>query len=544
MKPYYAYAEKVLSGEITVGRLVYLAVQRFESWLLRDDIEFRESEADAVIDFFALLKHFKGKHAGKSFALEPWQQFAVACIYGFFWRSSGLRVVTSVYIEIARKNGKTALAAGLGLYHLIGDGERGAEVDFAANSKDQAKIAFDFASKFARGLNTKRKTYLEAYRDKILLDLTDSKMQVFAADASNLDGFDASMYLLDEYHAAKDGKLKDVLQSSQASREQPMAMIITTAGFDKMGPCYEYRTMCTEMLNGLVEDDSLFALIFSLDDEDIEGDGWQDPANWPKCNPNLGVIVKDKFLADQVTKAKNKPSEEVGIKTKSFNIWCDTAETWIPERYILASASKHNIVDFYKPDDEVYAGIDLSSTSDLAAVSYMIPREDGIYFWVDYYLPEDTINDSPLKERYKEWRRLGHLKVTPGNVIDYDYILHDLMTIDKVCQFRAIGYDPWNATQFVVNAETAGLPMRSYGQNIGNFNKPTKELERMIKSGRAHIGNNPITRFCFRNVQIKMDYNGNTKPDKAKSNNKIDGVIAMIEALGIYLQNPRYNYKI
>lgn len=544
MRPYYRYAEDVLAGNITVGRLTFLAVQRFDAWLLRDDMEFREDEVEAVISSFRMLKHFKGKHAGKRFELEPWQQFAVAATYGFFWRASGLRVITSVYIEIARKNGKTALAAGFGLYHLIGDGESGAEVDFAANSKEQAKIAFDFASKFSRSLNTKKKTYLEAYRDRITFDLTDSKMQVFAADANNLDGFDASMYLLDEFHAAKDNKLKDVLQSSQASREQPMAVIITTAGFDKMGPCYEYRTMCVEMLNGLIEDDSLFAMIFSLDDEDIEGDGWQKPENWVKCNPNLGVIVKEKFLADQVTKAKNKPSEEVGIKTKSFNIWCDSAETWIAEKYILSSARKQTLIDFYKSGDEVYVGIDLSSTSDLAAVSYMIPREDGLHFWVDYYLPEDTIEESPLKEKYKEWRRQGYLKVTPGNVIDYDYILHDLMVADKVCQFRAVGYDPWNATQFVVNAETAGLPMEAYGQNIGNFNKPTKELERMLKSGKAYIGNNPITRFCFRNVKIKMDYNGNIKPDKAKSNNKIDGVIAMLEALGIYLQNPRYNYKI
>ena len=532
-KAYYEYAQGVTEGTVVCGEFIKLAAERFFNFMEDDRYEFREDKANEVIEFFSILQHFTGRHAGKPFILQPWQQFVIAAIYGFYVKETGERLTKYVYIEISRKNGKTAFAAGLCLFHLIADGEMDAEVDLAANSKDQAKIAFKFCSQFAKGIDPKGKD-LVSFRDKVKFEKMLSLLQVFAADDSKLDGFNASMYLIDEYHAAKNTGLKDVLQSSQGMRDNPMAIIITTAGFDKLGPCYQYREMCTEVLSGLKENDSLFAAIYSLD----EGDDWRDPNNWAKSNPNLGITVKPQYLQTQVQSAKNTKSEEVGIKTKNFNIWCDSETVWIPEHYILQASANLDFEQFRNMD--CYAGIDLSSTSDLTCASFMIPTENKYYFKTLYYLPEAALQEKRFKDLYGEWRRQGLITITPGNVTDYDYILNDLMKIRDIVYIQKIAYDAWNATQFVINAEERGLPMEPFSQTLGNFNRPTKELERLLLSGKAVIDNNLINRHRFRNVIMARDKSGNTKPSKQYEEKKIDGVIAKLEALGIYLVSPRY----
>ena len=532
-KAYYEYAQGVTEGTVVCGKFIKLAAERFFNFMEDDRYEFREDKANEVIEFFSILQHFTGRHAGKPFILQPWQQFVIAAIYGFYVKETGERLTKYVYIEISRKNGKTAFAAGLCLFHLIADGEMDAEVDLAANSKDQAKIAFKFCSQFAKGIDPKGKD-LVSFRDKVKFEKMLSLLQVFAADDSKLDGFNASMYLIDEYHAAKNTGLKDVLQSSQGMRDNPMAIIITTAGFDKLGPCYQYREMCTEVLSGLKENDSLFAAIYSLD----EGDDWRDPNNWAKSNPNLGITVKPQYLQTQVQSAKNTKSEEVGIKTKNFNIWCDSETVWIPEHYILQASANLDFEQFRNMD--CYAGIDLSSTSDLTCASFMIPTENKYYFKTLYYLPEAALQEKRFKDLYGEWRRQGLITITPGNVTDYDYILNDLMKIRDIVYIQKIAYDAWNATQFVINAEERGLPMEPFSQTLGNFNRPTKELERLLLSGKAVIDNNLINRHCFRNVIMARDKSGNTKPSKQYEEKKIDGVIAKLEALGVYLVSPRY----
>lgn len=532
-KAYYKYAQDAIGGNIVCGKFIKLAAERFFSLMEDDRYEFREEKADEVIRFFSILRHFTGRHAGKPFILQPWQQFIIASIYGFFIKEDGSRLVRYVYIEISRKNGKTAFAAGLSLYHLIADGEMDAEVDLAANSKDQAKIAFKFCSLFAKGIDPKGK-YLISFRDKVKFERMLSLLQVFAADDSKLDGFNASMYLIDEYHAAKNAKLKDVLQSSQGMRDNPMAIIITTAGFDKLGPCYQYREMCTEVLQGLKENDALFAAIYAHDEED----DWKSPLVWEKSNPNLGVTVKSQYLQTQVQSAKNSPGEEVGIKTKNFNTWCDAETVWIPDSYILNASANLDFEQFRNMD--CYAGIDLSSTSDLTCMSFMFPTQDKYYFKTLYYLPEAALQEKRFKDLYGEWRRQGLITITPGNVTDYDYILNDLMRIRDIVCIQKVAYDAWNATQFVINATDQGLPMEEFSQALGNFNRPTKEMERLLLSGRAVIDNNVINRHCFRNVIMARDRNGNTKPSKQFEEKKIDGVIAKLEALGVYLMSPRY----
>ncbi len=537
MKGYYHYVDDVLNGKIAVGELIKLACQRFKDDLQREDIYFKESVVDKAINFIGTLKHFMGKSSGKPFKLENWQQFIVANIVGWYWKDNDTRRFTSSYIEVSRKNGKTALAAALCLYYLIADGEDGAEVDLAANSKEQAKIAFEFCSNFSKQLDPKGK-YLKPYRDNVQFALNNSKLKVFAADDSKLDGFNASFGLIDEYHAAKNSKVRDVIKSSMGMRNNPHLCTITTAGFDKTLPCYKLRSTSIEILNKLKTDDSMFIAIYSLDDKD----DWTDKDNWVKCTPNLNVTVTSKYIKEQVQSAINNPSEEVGVKTKTLNLWCDVADVWLPESYIVKASKEIHLEDFR--DCECYIGVDLSATSDLTAVSYLIEKDNIYYFKTDYYLPESALRDKPDRETYKLWKQQGLITITTGNVTDYDYITNDIVAASNILNIQKIGYDKWNATQWAIHATEIGLPLEEYPQTMGNFNRPTKELERLILSGNTVIDNNEITRWCFRNVELKSDYNGNVKPNKGIKAKKIDGVIAIIQALGMYLTVPHYSNEI
>ena len=532
---YYKYAKDVVRGIVVAGSLIQLACQRFLDDLNDDRFEFRQDRVDRCLNFIKTLKHFKGKTSGQSFVLEPWQQFVVANLLGFYYSRTNNRRFTTAYVEIARKQGKTALAAALCLYYLIADGEDGAEVDLAANSREQANIAFDFCYQFSRQLDPHQK-YLKSKLKGITFTPNASKLNVFAADASKLDGFNASFALIDEYHAALNSKVRDVLKSSQGQRQNPMLLTITTAGFDKTLPCYELRNTCIEILHKVKSDDSMFIAIYELDDDD----DWTDEYVWSKAAPNLGVTVSKKYIAEQVLSAKNNASEEVGVKTKTLNMWCDSSTVWLPDSYIVKSSEPIDLQDFSE-DETCYVGVDLSATSDLTAVSYLIVRDEKYYFKTDYYLPESCLKDSPNKEYYKLWRQIGDLHITSGNVVDYDYITRDICKASQIVNINKVMYDSWNATQFAINSTEQGLPLQPYSQALGNFNRPTKEMERLVLSGKVVIDDNEITRFCFRNVELKFDHNDNCKPVKKFRQKKIDGVIAMLEALGGYLETPHFS---
>lgn len=528
------YAAMVVNGDIVAGEYIKASCKRFLDDLGRTDLVFDEKKVRKIVGLIQSLKHYTGKHNGKPFILEPWQYFIVANIFGWY-RLTGNRRFTSSYIEVTRKNGKTALGAAMGLAALIADGEGGAEIVFAANSKEQAKIAFDMSRAFSQGIDPKRK-YLRDYRADIFFDATKSKLRVIAADDSKLDGFNASFAIVDEYHAAKDSKVRDVIKSSMGMRQNPHLMTITTAGFSKFSPCYELRSNAIEVAQGVKEDDSFFSMVYSLD----EGDDWQDEANWLKCSPNLDVTLRREFLRDQVQQAKNNPSEELGVIVKNFNVWLDVAETWINPSYIN-SATEAISIDDIRDEDFIYIGVDLASVSDLTAVTVMFDRGGIFHFINKYFIPESQLNESRIKEQLRKWKRTGELTVTSGNVCDYDAITLYCKDIRERGMLRGVFYDNWNSTQWAIQMNAEGFPMLPYSQSIGAFNKPTKELERLILSGKVTIANNEITRFCFKNVSIKQDQNGNIKPVKYLTQNKIDGVISMIMSLAGYLSLPQFN---
>ena len=466
MKSYHQYAEDVLSCSIITGKLIKLAVKRFQNDLQNPAYEFRENVVDDCITFIGTLKHFTGSHSGSSFILESWQSFIVANIVGFYYAGTNKRKYSSSYIEVSRKNGKSALAAALCLYFLIADGEDAAEVLLAANSKEQAKISYKFASVYSKQLDPKNKV-LKPYRDSITLNLNNSLLKVLAADSSKLDGYNCSFGLIDEWHSSPDSSVRDVIKSSMGMRDNPHICTITTAGFNKSYPCYKLREVGIEILSGIKTDESLFLAIYSLD----ENDEWDDPEVWAKSNPNLGVTVKTGYLMEQINQAKNNPAEEVGVKTKNLNIWCDSAEVWIPQTYIVDSTEKVNLADY--KGKACYIGVDLGATSDLTAVAVLIPLGDKLVYKVHYYLPEKALEDKPDKEMYKLWKQLGYLTTTAGNVTDYDYITKDIVKIREQLNVAKIFYDPYNATQWAIQCIEMGLPLEQYSQNIANFNRPT-----------------------------------------------------------------------
>ena len=535
---YTDYANKVLSGEITACLYIKQACQRYLDWLKREDIEFRQDKVERVITFCSKLKHFTGSNNGKPFILSDFQLWIVCNIYGFYWKGSENRVIKNVYLELARKNGKSFFAAALVLYGLIADGENNAECELVANSTKQAKIIFSMCKNLVDGIDPKHK-YFKSFRDNIQFQAKKSFLQVLSSDANTNDGWNSSVFIIDEFHSAMNSSMYDVMKSSQGNRDNPLAIVITTAGFNMFSPCYKMRRTNIEVLSGLKQDDTLFCAIYTLDD----GDDWSDPNNFIKANPNLDISVKRRYLLDQIQQAKNNTSLEVPTRTKNLNQWIQSSDIWISPTIINSSTQEINLCKF-DISQSAYVGVDLASVSDLTAVSLMIPYDDKFYFKTFYYLPQSALENNSNAEMYKEWRRLGYLTITDGNVTDYDYILNDILKANNNVIIAKVCYDSYNATQWAIDATSAGLPLEPFSQSLGNFNRPTKEFERLIKSGKVVIDNNEITRWCFRNVIMKYDHNDNCKPNKGEAQSKIDGAISMIEALGGYLQETHYSNQI
>lgn len=538
---YFRYAENCVNGSILCCESVYNACKRFLDDLKREEFEFRTDKVEECFRFFSCLKHFKGASAGKQFILEPWQKFILANLLGFYRKDTGTRRFRQAYIEVPRKNGKTALISGLAMRMLLD--ERGAEVILASPSYKQSQIAFEFCQKFGKNLDPKGKSF-KTYRDNIKLDETDSKLFCVASDANRLDGYNPSFAIVDEFHQHPDSKVLNALLQGQNNRPSAMACIITTAGVDITSPCYLMHQECIEILKGLKQNDSFFTIIYTLD----KNDDWEDSDCWPKAIPNLGITVYEHALKDLVQRSKGNPTEEAHTKTKNFNLWQSVSEVWIDENYVMDCSVNIDFNDF--AGCETFMGIDLASVSDLTAVSYLMLKGEELYLKTDYYLPSETVKNSPNREKYISWIKQGYMKMTQGNVTDYDTILNHILEKRKILRIQKIGFDKYNSTQFQINAESNGLPMEPFSQSLFNFNRPTKEFERKVLSGKIKIDNNPINRWCINNAVLKTDNNGNAKPvkgnnsSKAQKSNKIDGAIAMIQALGVYLQTPRFTGSI
>ena len=544
-KPYIRYCEDIITGNILACKDVILACKRFKSWFEKKDRYFDYEDVDRRIRLVSKMKHFRGKVNNQPFILLPYQQFIFAGIFGWKYKSTNYRVTQNVLIFMARKNAKTSLASALCLTQILLDNNNGQEIDFIASSGAQARLGFEMTKNYAQSMDPYGIVFTR-YRDTIKMPSTKSEIDVRNSDAMTLDGLNSSTFIADEAHSYKTPDLWHVLKSSQGFQTQPLAICITTAGYLLDGYfLYEWVKTCKDILRGEKEDDTQFSLLYSLD----EGDDWADENVWIKSNPGLGPIISLDYLRNECRVAKNQTSMEFGFRTKLMNQFCQSSDTWIPAQYIKDCMQPIDIQDF--KDEYCYMGVDLSAVSDLTCWSVCFPpnefREkypDKYVFKTFIYVPESTFDESVNKQLYKEWVRHKIVKKTDGNCVDYDTILKDQVDLQDTVNYSLVAYDSWNATQWAINATQAGLPLEPYSQSIGNYNKPTKYLEMLIRSGRCIIDTNMAVLWSFNNVKLKIDYNDNCKPDKATVEAKIDPVISICTSLGGYLSEGGVDVEI
>lgn len=525
------YAEQVLSGEVLTCELVKLAVKRYYADFevaLERGWYFDRNAAARAIKFIESLKHTKGEWAGQKFILEPWQQFVVWNIFG--WKlADGTRRFRYVYIEIARKNGKTALSAGIGLYMLFADGESRPEVYSAATVKDQAKICFADAVEIVK--NTDLRNYLTPYRNSIVYELKGGTMKPLSSDYGTHDGLNPSCGIIDEFHAHKDSGMFDVIKSAFGARRQPLMFIITTAGFNKNGACYAYRDNVIKVLRGVNQDDTLFGIIYTLD----KNEDWDNPKMWIKSNPNLGVSLSADYLSDQIKDAKNRPEAVRNVMTKNVNLWVDAEKTWILDEVWQKCVGKTSLSELDGCD--CWGGLDLSNVSDITAYVLIFNKNDRFQLLPFFWIPEEKMLEKIKKENinYDHWVREGYVKVTSGNVTDYDFVKADIIALRERYNINSTAYDRWNSSQTVIDLQNEGLVMNPFGQGYGSMSAPTKQFEALVLSGKIEHFANPVLRWMLSSTLVKTDPAGNIKPDKEKSTQKIDGIVSSIMALGEWM---------
>jgi phage terminase large subunit-like protein len=526
------YGRDVLSGKIKTGKLARLAVERHYRDLEdgpRRGLYFCEDSARRALLMFSYLKHSKGEWAGQPIVLSPWQAWVIACVFGWKHEDTDKRRFRTVYEEIARKNGKTTKLSGIGLYGLTKDNEGGPEIYSAATKRDQARILFEESRRMVKQSKPLRKR-LDDQQHKISYPRNFGKFEPLSADGQTMDGLNPHFALVDELHAHKTPEVWDVLKSALGARSQPLIWAITTAGFNKNGICYEVRDYAIKVLTGVIDDDSFFAIIYTLN----EGDDWQDEANWIKANPNLGVSVKLEYLREQARQAAIMPTAKVNFLTKHLNIWVTGATLWCNVERWRQCKAQYMGWGMETPA-EVYLGLDLSSVSDIASIGGIAIMDDGRWrVFGKHYLPEDAVDNGLRKTTvpFKQWHEQGYLTLTPGNVLDYDWIKADIQIMLAELPVKEIAFDRWNSSQLVNDLMKENAPMVAFGQGFASMNAPMKELERRYLSGEIEHNDNPVLNWAMSNLVAEQDPAGNIKPAKNKSSEKIDPAVALIMAIG------------
>jgi len=533
------YIQDVVNGKILTCKWVKLAVQRHLADLETAGdrgLYFDEDSAILVILFFTMLKHSKGEWAGQPVILQPWQQFIMWNLFG--WKKTdGTRRFKTAYQEVARKNGKSTIHAGLGLYLLLADGEPGAEIYTAATKKDQAKITHSEATRMVKASARLRKE-IKIFKDNLHIENTASKYEPLGADEDTLDGLNIHAALMDELHAWKSAGLWDVLETATGARRQPLMSAITTAGFDRQSLCFQLNEYTKKVLSGIVQDDSFFGIIYTLDDDDLET--WDDPDLWIKANPNIGISKKMDDMLRLATRAREMPGRLNAFLRLHLNIWTENQARWINiETWQACSAA----VDENGLKGRIcYAGLDLSSNLDLTAYVLVFPPEspaDPFQVIPRFFIPAENIRDRVKNDRvpYDVWLRQGFLNATPGDLVDQAFILAQLFQDAESYDLRQIAFDRWGATQIQIQLQDHGLDVVAFGQGYASMSPPTKQLEVLILSKKIAHGGHPVLAWNMANVMVVEDAAGNIKPDKQKSMEKIDGAVAMIMGLDLAMRN-------
>lgn len=492
---------------------------------------YDKKKADRAVTFIENLCHTKGKWAGTPFWLLPWQEQLIRDIFGIV-KPDGNRQFRTAFVEICKKVGKSELAAAVALYLLYADNEPSAEVYGAAADRQQASIVFDVAKQMVEmSPALMKRSKLMGATKRIVNYSNAGYYQVLSAEVGGKHGFSVSGLVFDEIHTQPNRQLYDVLtKGSSDARQNPLHFIITTAGNDRHSIAYEFHTKAVDILEGRRVDPTFYPVVYGLkDDED-----WEDEENWYKVNPSLGYTVDIERLRDAYREAKQNPADEITFKWLRCNMWVSSTVAWIPDAIYMRGNESIEAASLEGRD--CYAGLDLSSTGDITALVLIFPPRDENekyvllpYFWI----PEETIprrvkaNSVP----YDIWEKQGYIMSTEGNVIHYDFIEKFIIYLSEKYHILEIAVDRWNATQMIQNLEGEGFTIVPFGQGFSSMSAPTKEFYRLLMEGRIIHGGNPVLRWMAGNVVIDTDPAGNIKVTKAKSKEKIDGIVAAIMAL-------------
>lgn len=551
--PVTAYARGVLAGIYAAGKLVRLACERH----LRDlegakarGFHFDAVAAERAIQFFSFLQHSKGEWAGKPVTLEPWQQFIVGSVWG--WRQAdGTRRFRTAYNEIPRKNGKSTMAAGIGLELLTADGEPGAEIYCAATKRAQALIVWNEARRMVEkspALKKRVGVYKAEGKENLHVTPTHSKMEPLGADAETADGLNIHGSIVDELHAHKNREMVDVLETGTGARRQPLNFYITTAGYNRESVCWEFHDYAVKVLEGILTDDTFFAYIATVDQDD----DWTNPEVWAKANPNLGVSVKLDDLQRKCHAAKAFPAKQNGFKRLHLNIWTEQATRWIDTEAWDKCA--HPVDRAALRGRRAYGGLDLSSTTDLSSLLLLFPPAGDDPLWSVlpfFWVPKEGMRKRVRSDRvpYDVWVEQGLITATEGNIVDYDVIRRDIGLLSEEFDIRQerykedddvpeLAYDRWNATQLVTQLQGDGFTMVPVGMGFASMAAPMRELEKLIVGQLLAHGGHPVLRWMASNVAASEDPAGNLKPDKAKSSERIDGIVGLCLALARAVLRP------
>lgn len=506
---------------------------------------FDERSADLACDFFPrFLRHSLGPLAGQPFELDPWQRAVVRTVFGWKWTATTHRVIRTVYLFIARKNGKSTFAAGLALLLLIADGERGAQVFSAAADREQAAVTFDEAARMVAASDALSRC-TETFKRAILCPKLMATYRVLSADAETKHGLNPHGIVFDELHTQPNRDLVDVLHTAVGAREQSLELYMTTAGSDRHTICFETHTYALSVRAGTVEDPSFLpVLFFAPDDAD-----WKDPATWALANPSVGAAIRVDYLARECRKAQEIPSYENTFRRLHLNQWTEQATRWLPIDAWDAGALPIDLAALAGRD--CFAGLDLSSTQDVTAFVLAFPPRSQDEPWTvlpRFFVPAENIRRRAERDRvpYDLWAREGLIVATEGDVVDYDAVRAAIVADTKLYRIKEIAFDRWNSSQLVTQLQADGAPMVPFGQGFASMSAPSKELEKLVVSRRLAHGGNKVLRWMACNVAIKDDPAGNIKPAKDRSGDKIDGIVALIMALGratVAPDKPRSVYE-
>lgn len=494
------------------------------------------------------IHHVEGDKAGQAFLLEPWQRSFIANLFGWKRKDRQGRTVRryrEVLLYVPRKNGKTPLAAALALYVFFCEAEPGQQDYVAAADREQAGMLFRQAKGMVERhalLASKCRIYggnASAGQSRSIVRESDgSFLRVVSSDADTKHGSNPHLVIIDELHAQPNRELVDVLTTSTASlnRKQPLTVYITTADYARPSICNEKHDYAKKIRDGIISDPSFLPCVYEAE----EGDDWTEPATWAKANPNLGVSVSEEYLAREVGKAKENPAYENTVKRLHLNLKTEQAVRSIP----MAKWDECGRLPFDPGELEgrpCYCGLDLASTTDLAAFAMLFPLDAGGYAaLLRFWAPRERARERSRKDRvpYEAWASQGHLTLTEGSVIDYDAIRRDINALGEVFQLKEIAADRWNATQIITQLTGDGFDVVAFGQGYLSMTAPTKELLNLVIGNRLAHGGNPVLRWMAANVATESDAAENLKPSKSKSTDRIDGIVAIIMALGRAMLAP------